>query len=799
MRPILGEQEKRFEVEIGFDPSQSDASAARRAWLASLLLRPGGAPERLVHAYRQLRQLPRPFRRRLHRRLALTLGAAALMLALSQSPAHAANITVINGEVNIAGNGKCSLREAIINANLGNQTHTDCAAGAAGADTINLPSNGTFLVKDGTGIVYGSQTGLPTITGAITINGNNSTIRRDATTKFRLLAVASTGNLTLNQTTLSDGHSTDDGGAIYNYGGIVTLNNCVVSGNTADGSGGGLHNYPSSGPTGTINVNQSVFRLNEAAGPGGAINMLDSDYSGGTLNLVNSTLEGNSSNEGGAIHAHYSSLVITGSTISGNTSNTYGGGIFMWGSSAGIVGSTLNDNTAVNSGGGIATLGFFTLDVTNSTLSGNAAGDWGGGIDGDGGDYGGSVEITNSTITENTANGGGGLTGFYTDTILRRNLIAGNTANSAGPEVYIDGSSGATISANSHNIFGHDGNSGVIGFSPGATDIVPAAKLVAIRNPELADNGGPTRTHALVKGSPALDAAPSASCNAAPVNGVDQRGLGRNSNGAGGGSSNECDIGAFESQGVPPDPQKFLVSPTTAGNVQGLAARPEDILQFDPVTETWTFYFDGGDVGADKPLSAFSRMTDGTLLLAFKVNTTLPGVGAITPWDVVRFTPTMLGSTTTGAFSWYIDGGDVGLATAAEKIDALDSLPDGRIVLSTTGTAAVPGAGKAQDEDILAFTPTATGPNTSGTWALYFNGTAVQGMGAEDLTGAAVSSASGYLYLSLLDNFNLDGVSGNAGDILVFEPGVNGFDISRAWRGSNNGFGSLKLGGIERY
>ena len=75
----------------------------------------------------------------------------------------------------------------------------------------------------------------------------------------------------------------------------------------------------------------------------------------------------------------------------------------------------------------------------------------------------------------------------------------------------------------------------MVGFSPGSTDLVPSEGLGAILNTTLANNGGPTRTHALVRGSPAIDASPDdADCAA-----TDQRGIRRPKGPA-------CDIGAFE-------------------------------------------------------------------------------------------------------------------------------------------------------------------------------------------------------------------------------------------------------------
>jgi hypothetical protein len=77
-------------------------------------------------------------------------------------------------------------------------------------------------------------------------------------------------------------------------------------------------------------------------------------------------------------------------------------------------------------------------------------------------------------------------------------LISGNNANSgSAPELY-NYATQATVIANNFNLFGHDGVAGVEGFSPGTTDIVPRQSLRAILNTTLANNGGPTRTHALL-------------------------------------------------------------------------------------------------------------------------------------------------------------------------------------------------------------------------------------------------------------------------------------------------------------
>jgi hypothetical protein len=94
---------------------------------------------------------------------------------------------------------------------------------------------------------------------------------------------------------------------------------------------------------------------------------------------------------------------------------------------------------------------------------------------------------------------------------------------------------GSTITADNFNLFGHSSDAGVMGFTPGATDLVPSGALSTILNSTLAANGGPTLTHALVTGSPAIDASP-ADTGCEPT---DQRGVTRPQGAA-------CDIGAFE-------------------------------------------------------------------------------------------------------------------------------------------------------------------------------------------------------------------------------------------------------------
>lgn len=255
---------------------------AVKPWFASLLIRRRPRLDaRLLDAYRQLWRLPRWMRRQLTRRLALPLAGVALTLALSRAPASAATITVANGAVGISADATCSLIEAIENANdtTTGQPHSDCAAGdPAGADTIQLPTNGSFTLTSQFSYTNFAYNGLPIITSEITIEGNSSTIARSgAAPRFRILAIQNSGDLTLNETTLTGGRvDADFAGGIFNSG-TLTTNDSAINYNWAD-SGGGLANF------GTANIYNSTLDENVAipsfaGGAGGAV------FNGGELHI----------------------------------------------------------------------------------------------------------------------------------------------------------------------------------------------------------------------------------------------------------------------------------------------------------------------------------------------------------------------------------------------------------------------------------------------------------------------------------------------------------------------------------
>jgi len=306
--------------------------------------------------------------------------------------------------------GTCTLVRAINAANKDTRANGRCAKGS-GADTIVLPRGSTQRLTS----VNNDDNGLPVIRSDITIVGNNSTIRRAPTApEFRLLAVAETGDLTLNRLTLAGG-SANSGGGVHNFGHIV-IHSSTISGNVAQERGGGVANYLD----GTLTVNKSTLSGNTAQG-----------FEGGGLFIA---------------YDYVGSNRVTKRTISGNSAST-GGGIGLFSDAVTVVNSTVYGNTA-SFGGGVSIDSYYNasrLMMTNSTISGNT----GGGV----GCRYGSGTITNSTLTGNS---GGGVVINYCEQgpTLARTIVSGNHADN---EPELSTRTAGTLTAASFNLFGYRG------------------------------------------------------------------------------------------------------------------------------------------------------------------------------------------------------------------------------------------------------------------------------------------------------------------------------------------------------
>ena len=190
---------------------------------------------------------------------------------------------------------------------------------------------------------------------------------------------------------------------------------------------------------------------------------------------------------------------MTGSTISGNSAKDSGGGIYNSYGDLTVTSSTINGNSA-DSGGGIFStteLSEIRTSITGSTISGNSATTTGGGLF----NFNGLTVIEFSTITGNQApaGAGSGVASYgdsYTRTRVRSSIIAGNQ-NSDVNFVFDNTNS---FQSNGYNLIGTGNALGRFNQSGDQTGVT---------NPllgPLADNAGPTKTHKLLTGSPAIDA-----------------------------------------------------------------------------------------------------------------------------------------------------------------------------------------------------------------------------------------------------------------------------------------------------
>jgi hypothetical protein len=241
----------------------------------------------------------------------LIVPVVVLALRHSLYAAGGNTITVTSlADPGTTGDGLCSLREAISNANAkADTTNGDCVAGT-GTDTIVFSLSGTIALASG----------LPSIQHTIEIDGTGQTI------------------------------TIDGGGAhsiFVNFSGGLTLNNLTIGNGDTTGNGGGIFN------SGTLTVTNSTMLGNKASA-GGAI------YNGGTMTVSNCTLSGNTAASGGAIHTDHGGTV-TSSTFSDNSAGVGGAGaaILVNATTLQIKNSILANSTGLNCG------------VSNSGVIGN--------------------------------------------------------------------------------------------------------------------------------------------------------------------------------------------------------------------------------------------------------------------------------------------------------------------------------------------------------------------------------------------------------------------------------------------
>ncbi len=482
--------------------------------------------------------------------------------------------TLVDENNGIGAGAGTSLREAIAAATPGETIDFSITG------TISLTSLGQLTINKSL-TISGPGVNLLTITaydptpatkngdGTRVINIDNSlALRSNVTISGMTLtggditggggAIRSLENLVLTDSTISDNSATSDGslvahgGGIYSRDGTLTVIRSTVTGNTSALSGGGIYNR-----NGQLSIRQGTISnngSNSAAGwQGGGIY---NGFANATISdsvITGNVVHGVNTGEGGGIFARDGSLSINSCSVTNNSAFA-GGGIEHRNGRLDVVASTISGNSA-NSGGGVNfSGGGRVMLMDSSTISGNRTTFRGAAI-GLGGNLGTTV-IRHTMIHDNKANvsnfhdstDGGGIL-IYDGTVgrivLQNSIVAGNT--SGGPSnmpvvnktditgpvdafyTLIGVNSGAAITNRGGNLIGTSG-------SP----------IDALLGP-LAANGGATLTHALLTGSPAINAGdPAAAAGIGTTPLYDQRGTPYHRV-----IGSSLDMGAFERQSPP--------------------------------------------------------------------------------------------------------------------------------------------------------------------------------------------------------------------------------------------------------
>jgi len=544
-----------------------------------------------------------------------------------------------------------SLREAIIAAN-----------NTPGADEIDFDPalNGIPISLGLVGMGDDSaEDGDLDIADDLTIQGNGGTETiidgNGALTGERVFHVLG-GTVAIDGVKITGGRASWQGGGIYKYSGTLSVSDCTISGNTAVHYAGGIgNNY------GHVSVLNSTISENDAGSGGGLYNWY------GTVDVLDSTISGNDAVDGGGIGNYDGTVSVARSTISGNYASWDGGGVWSRYGDVSVSSSTISGNTA-HRGGGIYSW-YSNVSFSNSTISGNVASSLGGGIR----TLDGTLSVSNSTISGNAASWGegGGIYSYGPIVNLSSTIIADNTDDGTAPDL----GGGGTISTPVFNLIeSGTGHTITNGFD---NNIVGLDPLLA----PLADYGGPTETHALLPGSPAIDQG--------TANGLttDQRGEPRSvDDTAIADASDSTDMGAYEYDPDHPvivvDTDGDVVDGNTSSAANLIATRGSDnaislreaviatnntagadYVRFDATLDgrpvTLSLSGTGDDVASDGDLDVTESLT---IIGNGQTNTIIDGNGAVTGervFDVLSGTVTFDGVRITGGFSPGESGGAI--------------------------------------------------------------------------------------------------------------------------------------------
>lgn len=395
----------------------------------------------------------------------------------------------------IPGNGKCTLRAAVMEAN-----------GNPGPDTIRLAAGALYVLTRANPIgpdqdLVGAGGDLDLVNDDVTIIGNGATIDGNATERVFHVAgniaanisdltirngrdvngggVFAQGQLTLTRCTITNSASTGLGGGVYVAGGVVTFNNCTIVGNQSGGHGGGVYVA-----NGALTLNNCTVSDNRAPGTtreGGGLYV-----AAGSAALNDSFVLRNVAytQAGGLLNRATSTLRRT--TVSGNTAVFPGYGIAGIRNNGGTL--TIEDSSIrENEAGGVANLQPGILTIRRSIIHGNTFGGFtGGGLNNE---PGATATLETTTVSGHTNSGGAGIWNMGVLTIRANSVIRDNVANSGtgGSGIYNAGSQ-ANVQISDSTIIGNRTTSG--NFPEAAAILNKSGARMTITNSVIAENVG---------------------------------------------------------------------------------------------------------------------------------------------------------------------------------------------------------------------------------------------------------------------------------------------------------------------
>ena len=182
----------------------------------------------------------------------------------------------------------------------------------------------------------------------------------------------------------------------------------------------------------------------------------------------------------------------------------------------------------------------------------------------------------------------------------------------------------------------------------------------------------------------------------------------------------------------------------------GITFGKDDLVEYNPSTDTSTLYFNGDSFSGTADIDAIHVLGNGNIILSTVGNATLGGL-SFTIGDLAEYNPT------TDIATLYFDQD---LFSQAENIDAVHVLDNGNIVLSTVGSATLGGLSFAPD-DLAEYNP------TTDTATMFFDGSLFSGAGNIDAVHVLGSSN---IVLSTLESATLGGLSFTCGDLVEYNP-----------------------------